>query len=534
MAIRIYNSLTREKEELVPITPGEIRMYVCGITSSGPSHVGHARRFIAFDVVQRWLRQTYGLTFIRNCTDIDDKIIEAARAAREDVETFTEKQIAQFESDMSALGCAQPDVEPRVTRHIADIIALITRLFERGMAYRSDNGDVYFSTLKFKPYGRLSGRTLDVLNAEAYRAWAGGRLDIAPGKTAAYDFVLWKQAPPGEPSWDSPWGRGRPGWHIECSAMSMKYFGETFDIHGGGKDLIFPHHENEIAQSCAASGREHLARVWMHNGFVNLMPELCPKCGVALEKEHASQEQVRACRACGYALTDEDLRMSKSRGNFYPVREIISRRRGEALRHLLLAAHYRTPVHFSHLLLEEAEARLDRVYETLRKIDAYVNENPSMPGPSFVEVFRFDPWKRFSDAMDDDFNTAKAMGDISEVFRIANELVEDRETGKTDNLLQGHDRARLCAEIREVVRRAGTILGIWLEDPVLYGERRKAATASKLPIDFEQIQALIEERNRCRKAKDFTRSDTIRDELKAKGIGLKDTLKGTDWYPLEP
>jgi cysteinyl-tRNA synthetase len=533
MGLRIYSSLTRDKQDFVPVEPGAIKMYVCGITSSGPSHVGHARAFVAFDVVYRWLRRSYKTTFVRNCTDIDDKIINAARAAGEDIGAFSERQIAQFESDMAALGCAKPTVEPRVTKHIDQIIDLIAALVKKGFAY-SSGGDVYFNVPKFKRYGRLSGRTQEVLNAEAYRAWAGGRLEIPAGKTSPYDFALWKAEKPGEPSWDSPWGRGRPGWHIECSAMSTKYLGETFDIHGGGKDLIFPHHENEIAQSCAASGQEHLARFWMHNGFVNLMPELCPKCGASLDKSDGNQAE-SACSACGHHLTEDDLKMSKSRGNFYPVREIVSHHQGEALRHLLLMSHYRSPVQFSHRLLEDAEARLDRVYETLRKIETYTRDHPPAAGPGFLEVFGFDPWQRFTEALDDDFNTAKAIGDLSELFRLANELitVREREGGKSGHIVTVGGTSRLVSEIRQIVRDAGEVLGLWLEDPNTYVERRKLASASKLAIAPEQVQALIEERNLARKARDFARSDAIRDELKSKGIGLKDTPKGTDWYPLD-
>src|SRR5215470_1115087 len=332
MALRIYNSLTREKQDFVPLQPGENKMYVCGITSSGPSHVGHARAFVAFDVVYRWLRRSNQVLFVRNTTDVDDKIINAARAAGEDIATFTARQIAHFESDMAELGCAKPSVEPRVTQHIGEIIDLIARLERKGFAY-AHGGGVYFQVPMYKPYGRLSGRTQEVLNAEAYRAWAGGRLEIPPGKTSPYDFALWKAEKPGEPAWDSPWGRGRPGWHIECSAMSMKYLGEMFDIHTGAVDNIFLHHENELAQSECATGKPFV-KYWMHNGLTRIKTKL------------ASGEWA-------------DEKMSGSIGNVVSARELIDKHGADLLRYLLLSTHYRRPIEFTEEVIANARKGLN-------------------------------------------------------------------------------------------------------------------------------------------------------------------------------
>jgi cysteinyl-tRNA synthetase len=520
MALRIYNTLTREKEEFAPIVPGKVRLYVCGVTPYAPSHVGHARCYISFDVVYRWLKREYLVTYVRNYTDIDDKIIKAANAAGEPVRAFAERYIAEFRADMELLGNWTPNIEPKVTDHIPEIIELTDRLIKNGVGYTID-GDVYFEVSKYPAYGRLSGRKQEDLEA-------GARVAVDERKRAASDFALWKSAKPGEPSWDSPWGKGRPGWHIECSAMAAKYLGEPFDIHGGGKDLVFPHHENEIAQSCAASGSPRLSNVWMHNGFVNLMPESCPKCQVELGTESVNAGDL--CKACGYKYSDEDLKMSKTRGNFYPIREIASRYEAEALRFFLLMSHYRTPIAFSHRLLEDAATRLDKNYETLQKLGAFAGEQTFIPGPSFAGVFGFDPIARFKEAMDDDFNTAKAIADLGEVFKIANDLITGKERERIGRMLSPADTSRLLYEIKDIVRDTGDVLGLWLEDPNKYMERRKMASSSKLEISPGEIQALIDERNAARAAKNFKRGDEIRAELLAKGIVLKDSPKGTEWH----
>jgi cysteinyl-tRNA synthetase len=523
MGLRIYNTVTREKEDFEPLIPGKVRMYVCGITPYGPSHIGHARCYISFDVVFRWLKRTYLVTYIRNFTDVDDKIIKAANATNDNARSVAEKFIAQYGADMRELGCAQPNVEPRVTDHIPEIIELVQRLIQKEVAYAVD-GDVYFDVSRFPPYGKFSGRTLDELEA-------GARVEVDARKRTPYDFALWKSAKPGEPSWDSPWGKGRPGWHIECSAMSAKYLSDTFDIHGGGKDLVFPHHENEVAQSCAASGQPYLAKVWMHNGFVNLLPEKCTKCTAEMHAE--AGVAVEKCNACGYVFTEEELKMSKSRGNFYPIREILSRYEGEALRYLMLMSHYRTPIQFSHTLLEDVEKRLDKNYETLREIGRFTGEQTFTPGQNFSATFGFDPRARFREAMDDDFNTAKAIADLQEVFRIANDLMHGGEKERIGKMLSPADTSRLLVETQEIISELGDVLGLWQEDASKYIERRKLAGAARLAITPAEIEAKIADRIAARKAKDFKRADEIRMELKAKGIVLNDTPKGTEWYAID-
>jgi cysteinyl-tRNA synthetase len=531
MALRIYNTLSREKQDFVPLEPGKVRMYVCGITSYAPSHIGHARAYVSFDVVYRWLRRSYAVTYVRNFTDVDDKIIKAAREVGESPKTLADRYIAQFHHDMEMLHCAKPSIEPKVTEHVPDIVDLIAKLEKQSYGYAVD-GDVYFDVLKYPAYGRLSGRSLSELEA-------GARVEVDPRKHSPYDFAMWKSAKPGEPAWDSPWGKGRPGWHIECSAMSTKYLGLPFDIHGGGKDLVFPHHENELAQACAATGQNELARVWMHNGFVNLLPEHCPRCDAEMEVtgdvslEEAQSTVMERCQQCGYRLTDDDLKMSKSRGNFYPIREIAARYEAEALRYVLLNSHYRSPIQFAHTLLDQTESRLDRNYETLKRMKEFTGEQTSVPGKSFEALFGFDPRKRFKDAMDDDFNTAKALGDLSELFTLANALIDGTEKSKIGEVLSPQDTSRVLAEIQEMVRDSGEVLGLWLEDARQYLERRKMARASKLPITPAQIEAKIGDRNRARKEKNFKLADQIRDELKALGIVLKDSQKGTEWYAAE-
>ncbi len=511
MGLRIYDTKTRDKVEFEPLAPGQARMYVCGITPYAPSHVGHARSAVAFDVVYRWLKRTYAVTFVRNVTDVEDKLIRAAAADGTTCEAVAERYFAQYQADLRELNCVDPDLEPRVTQHIGEVVDIVRRLVEHGVAYPVD-GDVYYDVTKFPAYGGLSGRTLADLEA-------GARVEVDARKRNPWDFVLWKGSKPGEPSWDSPWGKGRPGWHIECSAMAEKYLGKTFDIHGGGRDLIFPHHENEIAQSCAANDVAVYANIWMHNGFINLMPEACPSCKKPIETE------VTRCPHCGHAFTDEELKMAKSKGNVFSVREILSRHEGEALRLLFLNSHYRKDIAFSEGLLEEAEKRLDKNYETLQAIDAFTGEQTFVPGKSFAAVFGFDPRQRFREAMDDDFNSARALAEVAEVFRIANELIHGQE--KTP--ISPEDTSRLLYEVRELVREAGAILGIWENDPKAYLGRRKMARSRSLSLTPAQIEGLIQERNQARRSKDFKRADEIRNDLKTKGIVLMDKKEGTTW-----
>jgi cysteinyl-tRNA synthetase len=515
MALRIFNTQTGEKTELVPIEPGKLRMYVCGITSYAPSHIGHARSAIAFDAIYRWLSRSYAVTYVRNFTDVDDKIINAANAAGEDPMALSERYIAMYHEDLEALRCAPPSVEPRVTKTIPEIIAIIERLIAKGHAYPAD-GDVYFEVASYPAYGSLSRRTQqDLGDLEA-----GARVEVDPRKRSPHDFALWKAAKPGEPWWDSPWGKGRPGWHIECSAMSSKYLGEVFDLHGGGKDLLFPHHENEMAQSCAASGKPELAHHWMHNGFVNLMPEQCPKCG-----ENLAAEDTAKCSKCGYVFTDMDLKMSKSRGNFYPIREVLSAYEPEALRLLLLSAHYRSPIAFSHKLLADTERRLDRIYEVLDGIDRYTGENTALFGPGWAETFGSDPRKGFKEAMDDDFNTARALAEVAEVVKVANELLGGTEEPKR----APRDKSRLLGEARDFIVEAGDTLALFREPARTYLERRREKRLAALGITVAEIEALIGERTEARSKKDWKRSDELRDQLKSRGVAVKDSKAGTTW-----
>ncbi|MGH8202411.1 MAG: cysteine--tRNA ligase, partial [Steroidobacteraceae bacterium] len=356
--IRIHNSLTGEKQPLEPVTPGEVRMYVCGLTVYDCMHVGHARMMIVFDVVKRYLQyRGYRVTHVRNITDIDDKIIRRAAENGEPIGALTERFITAMYEDCDALGVARPDFEPRATQHLPAIIAMVETLIERGYAYAAPNGDVMYAVGKFDGYGRLSGKRLADLRA-------GARVEIDEAKRDPLDFVLWKHAKPGEPAWDSPWGKGRPGWHIECSAMSVELLGSHFDIHGGGLDLKFPHHENEIAQTCAATG-DRFADIWMHNGFVNIDNE----------------------------------KMSKSLGNFFTVREVLEKvvRHPEVLRYFVLASQYRGPINYSLEQLEQADASLGRIMTALRDLP----EPAAVPGPGYAA--------RFEEAMDDDFNTPEAI-----------------------------------------------------------------------------------------------------------------------------
>ena len=519
MALRIYDTLAREKVDFEPLEPGKVRMYTCGTTSYAPAHIGHARMYVAFDVVYRWLRTRYDVTYVRNYTDVDDKIIKAASEAGEAPDQLAERYIDACDADLTALRCQRPTVEPRVTQHIPEIIALVSLLVDKGYGYAVD-GDVYFDVMRFPRYGRLSGRTLkDLEDLEA-----GARVDVDGRKRSPYDFALWKSAKPGEPSWTSPWGEGRPGWHIECSAMSTKYLGETFDIHAGGKDLVFPHHENEIAQSCAASGAPDLAKIWMHNGFVNLLPQACPKCEAALTGDALPE----VC-PCGYQFSEDDTKMSKSRGNFYPIHEVIEAYEPEALRLLLMQSHYRSPIQFSHGLIHDAEKRLDKHYETLAAIDAFTYDVTLLPGDPFREVFGTDFDAAFDAAMDDDFNAAKAIAEVLEVFKIANDLIHEREKARLGKALPAAHRSRLLTEARQMIGRYAQVLGLWGQDAATYVARRRAAKSVAVALKPEAIEALIEARTAARAAKDWGRADEIRDELLAKGIVLKDSPTGTTW-----
>ncbi|ROR32708.1 cysteine--tRNA ligase [Inmirania thermothiophila] len=428
--LRIYNTLTRRKEPFEPLEPGRVRMYVCGMTVYDHCHLGHARAMVVFDVVVRYLRaRGYEVTYVRNITDIDDKIIARARERGVDFRALTEEFIRAMHEDAEALGLLPPDEEPRATAHMGEIIAMIQRLIERGYAYVADNGDVYFDVSRFEGYGRLSGKRPEELRA-------GARVEVGEAKDDPLDFALWKAAKPGEPAWDAPWGRGRPGWHIECSAMSTSCLGETFDIHGGGQDLQFPHHENEIAQSEGATGRPFV-RYWMHNGFVRVNEE----------------------------------KMSKSLGNFFTIREILERYRPEEVRYFILTAHYRSPLNYSEDQLAQAREALRRLYTALRGLPE--------AEPAGAEAFE----ARFHAAMEDDFNTPEALAVLHELAREVNRARAEE--------------AQRAAGLAAALRRLGGILGLLQQDPEAY-LRGAGSGAGLSDEEIERLVAERAEARRAR------------------------------------
>ena len=463
--LRIHNSLTGRKEEFHEIEPGKVRMYCCGMTVYDYCHVGHARMLIVFDVVRRYLRwRGYDVTFVRNITDIDDNIIKRAAENGEPVEALTARFIAAMNEDCDALGIERPDLEPRATGYIPEIITMIEALIEKGYAYVAD-GDVLYSVSKFEAYGRLSGKKTADLRA-------GARVEIGEHKRDPLDFALWKAAKPGEPQWDSPWGAGRPGWHIECSAMSTSLLGPHFDIHGGGIDLKFPHHENEIAQSCAASDAPFV-NLWMHNGHVRV----------------------------------DDEKMSKSLGNFFTVRDVLPKLRPEVMRAFVLASHYRGPVNYTEENLQQADAALSRLYIALRDVAA---ADPA-PTTQWSEKFR--------EAMDDDFNTPEG---VSVLQSLARELNSAKAAGDATTA------ALLAGELKALA----SVLGILAYEPAAWLSMRSEVTAGEAAADGlsdEQISSLVEARVAARRAKNWAESDRIRDELTAQGVILEDGAGGTKW-----
>ncbi|MEW6185746.1 MAG: cysteine--tRNA ligase [Thermodesulfobacteriota bacterium] len=488
MSLRIYNSQTKQKEFFVPLNPPRVGIYVCGVTVYDSCHVGHARSMIVFDTIVRYLKyKGFQVTYVRNFTDVDDKII--ARSRQEGVDPFSlaERYIQEFQSDMEALGVAVPDHEPRATRHIAEIIALIQTLIIKETAYAVD-GDVFFAVEKFSEYGALSKRSLEEMQA-------GARIEVDPRKRHPMDFALWKKGKPGEPVWDSPWGPGRPGWHIECSAMSSRYLGETFDIHGGGKDLIFPHHENEQAQSMAATSKP-LARYWVHNGFVTIDGE----------------------------------KMSKSLGNFVTIQNMIGRYHPEAIRLLLLSRHYRSPLDYSDQALQEAQSGLRRFYVLLKDLE-YPEERLQSKGKepltskgireteTAIEHFE----KNFEEAMEDDFNTAQAIGHMFELARHLNRLMDS---------VRPKDLIRMTGPFKRAIglfQQYGRILGILANPPQVFLSEEQRRFLDQKGLSGETIETLIADRNQARRVKDWTRADALRDQLKAMNIILKDSSGGTVW-----
>lgn len=470
MPITLYNTLTRQKEEFVPLNPENVRMYVCGMTVYDYCHLGHARVLVVFDMIARWLRQHgYPLTYVRNITDIDDKIIARANENGETINELTARFIAAMNEDSDALGVLRPDIEPKATEHIGQMIAMIEDLIANGKAYPAPNGDVYYAVREFAAYGQLSGKSLDDLRA-------GERVDVDTNKRDPLDFVLWKAAKPGEPSWESPWGNGRPGWHIECSAMGDELFGQTFDIHGGGADLQFPHHENEIAQSCGAHGglcghdAPHAAgkridshvKYWLHNGFIRVDNE----------------------------------KMSKSLGNFFTIRDVLKKYAPEVVRFFILRAHYRSPLNYSDAHLDDAKNSLARLYNTLGNVQA---------AEFAVREDTNDYTRRFFTAMDDDFNTAEAM---SVLFELANEA---NKTGS--------------AELAGCLKALGGTLGLLQDNPQHFLQ----SGGEEGGLSADEIEALIAQRKTARETKNWAESDRIRDLLAEHKILLKDGADGTTW-----
>jgi cysteinyl-tRNA synthetase len=469
--LKIYNTLTRDKQEFVPIVPGKVRMYVCGMTVYDYCHLGHARVMVAFDVVRRWLRALeFDVTYVRNITDIDDKIIRRAHENNEPIDALTARFIQAMDEDNAALGVEKPDFEPRATQHVPGMLEMIRLLEQRGLAYHADNGDVNYAVRKFPGYGKLSGKSLDELRA-------GERVEVESSKHDPLDFALWKRAKEGEPFWESPWGRGRPGWHIECSVMAGSLLGTHFDIHGGGQDLQFPHHENEIAQSEGAH-QHPFVNYWMHNGFVRVDNE----------------------------------KMSKSLGNFFTVREILARYDPEVVRFFVIRAHYRSPLNYSDQHLDDAKQALTRLYTAFKSEDVVVGEidwdNPYA--------------KRFREAMNDDFNTPEA---VAVLFELANEI------NRTRSVEHARLMKSLAATLGLLQRDPTAFLqGTTIVSAAMQGTAKSSAYFEGAVVyTREAIERLIGDRAAARKAKNFAESDRIRDELLKAGIVLEDTPAGTTW-----
>ncbi|MEW5914567.1 MAG: cysteine--tRNA ligase [Thermodesulfobacteriota bacterium] len=496
MPLMIYNTQTRRKEEFTPLVPGKVRMYVCGVTVYDEPHIGHARCYVAFDAIHRHLRSKgWDVFYVRNFTDIDDKIIKRAADTGQPWQELVETHIATFTQAMKALRVLPATVEPRATQHMDQIIAAVQGLIASGHAYAVEGGDVLFAVNSFPAYGKLSGRRLEEMQA-------GARIAVDERKQNPMDFVLWKGSKPGEPSWDSPWGPGRPGWHIECSVMSQEYLGATFDIHGGGEDLVFPHHENEVAQAEALSGQP-FARYWIHNGFVRVNQE----------------------------------KMSKSLGNFFTVGDILKTVKPEVLRLFLLSKHYRSPLDFSDQALKEAGQGLERLYIALREAQ------PPAGRPVAQRLTRPEDlaWQQeidqeateFEAAMDDDFNTPRALGALFGLARTANKLAAESDPAPPKPLLgKGGEqpssaKEALLALAAARLRQLGGRLGLLYDDPQAF--LQSSAPAAGSGPDAAQIEALIQQRAAARQAKDFALADRLRDQLTQMGVVLEDSPQGTRW-----
>ncbi len=461
--MKIYNTMTRQKEELQTITPNEVKIYACGPTVYNFIHIGNARPICVFDTFRRYLEyRGYKVTFVQNFTDIDDKIIKRANEENSDYLTVSEKYIAEYKKDAKGLNVREASVHPRATENVQQIIDMVKTLEEKGYAYSTEYGDVYFRTNKFKEYGKLSHQPLEDLEA-------GARIQIGETKEDPMDFALWKGAKPGEPSWDSPWGKGRPGWHIECSTMAKRYLGETIDIHCGGQDLVFPHHENEIAQSECCNGVP-FAHYWMHNGYINV----------------------------------DNRKMSKSLNNFFTVRDVAETYGYEPIRYLMLSSHYRSPINYSVDIIEQCKAALERLYNCRDDLKFLMENSPSgeKDGEDKIKEILLKNKEDFITAMDDDFNTADG---ITALFELARDI-------NTNVSAKTNPSKELCEFALNLYNELADVLGL------LYVEKDSVE---------DDVQALIEQRNAARKNKDWALADKIRDELKARGITIKDTPNGT-------
>ena len=460
--MKIYNTLTRKKEEFIPMDKNNVKMYSCGPTVYDYFHIGNARPFIIFDTMRRYLEYLgYKVTFVQNFTDIDDKMIKRANDEGITVKELGDRFIKEYFEDSHALGIHEATIHPKATENIDAIIDIVKKLVDKGYAYEVD-GSVYFSTKKFREYGKLSKQPLEDLEA-------GARIDVSEHKRDAMDFALWKAQKPGEPAWESPWGMGRPGWHIECSAMANKYLGETIDLHSGGQDLIFPHHENEIAQSECANGKP-FAHYWMHNGYINI----------------------------------NNQKMSKSLGNFFTVRDIRKKYDSEVIRFFMLSAHYRNPINFADTLMDQAKSAVERVYTCIENLE-FLLENAAQTADTDEAVYKkLDEFKqKYMDAMDDDLNTAGAIAAIFDIVYFAN------------TELSAQNSKAAIQKTLDLIHELGNVLGLFTK-------------STKKSIDNE-IEALIEERNKARQEKNWTKADEIRDKLKEMNIVLKDTPNGVQW-----
>ncbi len=482
--MQLYNTISRKKEEFVPRDGNNVQMYVCGITAYDLCHIGHARSAVVFDVLVRYLRHKgYNVTFIRNFTDVDDKIINRANQEQRSSKEVAETYIAAFHEDMDRLGILRADVEPKATEHIQEMVQLIEELIKNDNAYATPSGDVYFRVRSFESYGKLSGRDIEEMEA-------GAR--VAPGeeKQDPLDFALWKAAKPGEPSWTSPWGEGRPGWHIECSAMSERHFKLPLDIHGGGQDLVFPHHENEIAQSEAASGKE-FARYWVHNGFVQIDSE----------------------------------KMSKSLGNFKTIRDILESFLPEVLRFFLLTKQYRSPIDFTTEAMEEAEKNLKRIYTAKHQLETELERSKwsKTELPEDIDSELAEHEAQWTAAMEDDCNTAAALGHIFGAIRLANRLIENKSWRKSEA------SQKIYTRILEDLQAWGDVLGLFTQESAVFLDALRHCKLKRSNLDAKEVDSLVQQRYEAKKAKDFATADAMRDKLLAMGVEVRDTPAGPVW-----